>query len=319
MPDTPISPEEVDTLIRAAPAGGDRTGREIRPYDFVQPEKFSKEQIRVLEMIWTNAARGLSVDLTQRLRLSVEVKVHSLTETVSRELRDAVPPPIAVALVRMEPLPGHAFLEYDPESTFCLLDRMLGGPGNSAGGVRELTDIEKILVERVAEGAVTTIAEAWRTVVPLRPRVEVVTDGAFFSRFAMEGRVLLTTFSLTFGTVTGYIKFGIPAIALDPVLPRLKSQEWSPSTAPANNETVVQSIRQSLDRTHLEASVELGGAEVSMRDLLGLQAGDVICLDRRAGADLDLRVGPEVKFRGQPGQIGRRMGFKITQVVEGES
>jgi flagellar motor switch protein FliM len=331
MSDPTISPEEIDALMQAVQSGpadplsdartkGERrAGKGIKSYDFANPDKFSKEQLRALEMLYANCARATATQLASLLRTPVEVECRSIAEASYRDFFDAMSEHTSVALVRIEPLVGRAMLEFDPGISLAMVDRLLGGPGRKLEVERELTEIEKGLMERVLERVMKSFVEAWSAVVPLKPELEMIVGSSLISQISMsEDRMILADFPIRFGTVSGRLQFGIPTTTLDPVLSKLNAQQWFASTAPARSVSDEEAIRQSLDRMNVELKVELGRAEVSMKDLLELQVGDLICLDRRAGSDMDLRVGTELKFRGQPGRVGRHLGFQVTQVVKEE-
>jgi flagellar motor switch protein FliM len=74
-------------------------------------------------------------------------------------------------------------------------------------------------------------------------------------------------------------------------------------------------LRKQLERTvstvGLELSVLLGGAQVSVRQLLGLKPGDVVPLDRRVGEPQVAPVQGRPKFSGHVGLLGNRVAFKV--------
>jgi len=74
----------------------------------------------------------------------------------------------------------------------------------------------------------------------------------------------------------------------------------------------------SVDRVSLPVVVELGKATISLKELLSLEVGDVVVLDKRVGEPLNILVGKKVKMKGMPGRSGRRLAIKITELEEEE-
>lgn len=326
MSDPSLSTEDIDALIQAAQSNridsgaGSASVKAVKPYDFVRPEKFSKDQLRALETIHVGCAKGLSGQLTTLLRTPAVVEMTSVSEVASQDFLGSLSESDTLALFRLKPLEGRSYLTYDAGLTFALVDRRLGGPGAIPGEVRVLTDIEKALMVDVSEKILHALADAWKHVTPLTPEVDSLGNGGHTGLMSMAKESLIrVSFTVRFGTVMGDVRILIPLSSLEPILPKLKPQPWGAAPAFAADETVTQSLRHSLDRAQVEMAVELGSAEVTLRDILELQTGDVIMLNRRAGSDLDLRVGDDVKFRGQPGLVGRKLGFQITHVVKEES
>ena len=77
-----------------------------------------------------------------------------------------------------------------------------------------------------------------------------------------------------------------------------------------------QGIASQLDSVKVPVTVELGGAELSVGDLLALAPGDVIPLSIAPGSDAVLRVGLREAFNVQPGTRGKRTAVQITSSIE---
>ncbi|MCS7091251.1 MAG: flagellar motor switch protein FliN [Verrucomicrobiota bacterium] len=66
-------------------------------------------------------------------------------------------------------------------------------------------------------------------------------------------------------------------------------------------------------------SIELGGCQLPMREVLQLQIGSVVQLDKPADAPVDLTVNGKLIARGEVVVIEDRFGVKITEVVAGSA
>ena len=65
-------------------------------------------------------------------------------------------------------------------------------------------------------------------------------------------------------------------------------------------------------------SIELGRAELSIRELLQLNQGSVVDLDRMAGEPLDVLVNGTLVARGEIVVVKEKFGVKLTEVVSPE-
>ena len=63
------------------------------------------------------------------------------------------------------------------------------------------------------------------------------------------------------------------------------------------------------------ATVELGSAELLVRDLAGLAPGSVVELDRLVGEPADLKVNGRLFARGEVVVVEDQLGFRITHLV----
>lgn len=62
-------------------------------------------------------------------------------------------------------------------------------------------------------------------------------------------------------------------------------------------------------------TLEVGGADMAIRDLLQLHQGGVVELDRRAGEPLDVRVNGTLIARGEVVVVDDKLGIRLTEVV----
>ncbi|HNW93261.1 MAG TPA: flagellar motor switch protein FliM, partial [bacterium] len=165
-----LSQDEIDSLLNAissgesveppAAGGGGAAGPaarsgapgkqpKVKLYDFRRPDKFSKDQIRTLQMINETFARLTTTSLSAQLRTMVHVHVASVDQLTYEEFMKSIPNPTTIAIASMAPLEGNCVLEVDPSIAFTIIDRLFGGKGWSSNLSRELTDIEQSVIERI--------------------------------------------------------------------------------------------------------------------------------------------------------------------------
>lgn len=71
-----------------------------------------------------------------------------------------------------------------------------------------------------------------------------------------------------------------------------------------------------LGDVRLEVTVELGRVAMRVRDVLALQEGAVVDLDRTAGAAVDVVVNGTLVARGDVVVVDDELGVRITEVIE---
>ncbi|MAA77161.1 MAG: flagellar motor switch protein FliN [Rhodobiaceae bacterium] len=95
-----------------------------------------------------------------------------------------------------------------------------------------------------------------------------------------------------------------------------KSEE-APATAPKIEKVSVENLRV-LENIEVNLTVVVGGTELKIRDLLRLNEGSVIELDRLAGDPLDILANGIVIAKGEVVMIGERFGIRFTEIVDPE-
>lgn len=95
------------------------------------------------------------------------------------------------------------------------------------------------------------------------------------------------------------------------------TESWSTPSA-SREEQAVTSSRASLDLVldiPVRISMEVGSAEISVRDLLDLRQGAVVELDRQAGESLDVLVNGAMIARGEVVVVNNQLGIRLTELV----
>jgi flagellar motor switch protein FliN/FliY len=65
----------------------------------------------------------------------------------------------------------------------------------------------------------------------------------------------------------------------------------------------------------VQLTVELGSCQLPMKDVLQLNVGSVVQLDKVADAPVDLHVNQKLVARGEVVVVENRFGLKITELV----
>ena len=320
---TPLSPlsalQGPDTLQRI---DNKHDVRNYKLYNFRRPDKFSKDHLRALQTIHENFSRQFSMALTAYLRMNVEINVVSVDQLTYDEFVRSMPSPLTVLILGMDPLPGESLLGMTYEIVGCIIDRMLGGNGMSDRTVRNLTDIETLLIRRILDRAVLCLNEAWQTFVPGVDMTMMGMDESYsLIQVASPGEmVALITFEVNLTDKdSGLMSFCIPYPILESVLDRLSSQHIFHRQISNNDQGgATDQILQKLQYAKTPVQAYLGGTQVKIRDLLELSEGDVIRLDRGVADDMLIHINERPKFLGRPGTVKNKLAAFITDAVENE-
>ncbi|MCF7935517.1 MAG: flagellar motor switch protein FliM [Synergistales bacterium] len=322
-----LSQEEIDSLLQAVSSGSvdiDDIGTEeeedkVKIYDFRRPDKFSKDQLRAIQMIHESFARQLTTMLSTMVRSMVSTEVVSVDQLTYDEVVRSLVHPTTIAVLEMYPLSGNAIMEVNPQLVFSILDRMLGGKGEPLRKPRELTEIEQTVTERVVMRFLELLEESWSTVVDIRFRFESMESNPFFVQICPgSDMVLLVTLKVTLGDTEGLVNLCIPHIVMEPMVDKLSSQHWFASTARKVTEDVKDRLKENVGRIRVPLSAELGSTSLALQDVLQLQVGDVVRLDAATNDQVCVRVGAEVKFVGTPGTRKGNNAVRVDRVLTQE-
>ena len=321
-----LTQEEIDSLLSAVrtgdasplPAASPRPRRHqsILPYDFRRPNRIAKEQVRTLQMMHDTFARSVSSSLSAYLRSMVEVQLTSVEQLTYGEFMLSIVPPSSFGIFEMAPLKGGAVLDMNPHLVFPMIDRILGGPGRASIEVRELTEIERALVERIFRRALVDLQQAWQQVGRFEARLlNLETNPQFLQLASSNDIAMLVTFDVRVGEVDGVMSLCLPLAMLEPILPKLMTQRWFGTSASAEAGKVSDEIETHLQSTRLEVRAVLAEVQMSIGELTQLRPGDVLPLPGGQELPVRLEVEGRPRFSGRAGRRQRRCAVEITSTL----
>src|ERR1700761_7663572 len=166
MVETPerISNEEVEALLEA---GGKEAEAAVGPYDFAA-QRINRTQLPLLEEISKNFAARAGAALTGLLGRGASMQFDSLESLKSADLQASLPVPDTLAVVRMKPLPGFAFVSVEPALLLTLLDGFFGGTGRpNADPQAAVAPAAQRFLALMLRSLAADLAAAWQPVSPM--------------------------------------------------------------------------------------------------------------------------------------------------------
>ncbi len=151
-------------------------------YDFRRPDKFSKEQLRTLQMLHETFGRLAGTTLSAVLRTNVNIDLISLEQVPYEEYLRSISQSV-FTIMSIPPLTGQAALEIEFGLVFTMIDKLLGGNGKTIER-QNLTDIENKLFQSVVSKMFGALKSAWEGVVIVNPSVEGIETSAQFVQIA---------------------------------------------------------------------------------------------------------------------------------------
>jgi len=318
-----LSQDEVDALLRGISDGeieteqNDSTGPDsVRTYDLTNQERIIRGRMPTLEIINQRLARLLRASLSGTLRRVVDVTVVSIEMIKFGDLIKIMPMPTSMHVFRMSPLRGGALLVIESDLVSILIESFFGGPGGMSVRIegRDFTPIESGMILRVVNIFLEDMEKAWEMIEPIKIDLErSEANPRFVSIVPPSDVVVVTTFEIDIDEGRGIAIICIPYLMLEPFRSKLYAAFQSESLE--RDYAWLRRIVRQIEDVAVEASVELGSTEISVRALLELQIGDIICLDQDSDSELMMRIEGVPKFMGLPRVIKQRKALEITSQI----
>lgn len=321
-----LSQNEIDNLLQALSSGEldveemkDNGEKQIKNYDFARPSKFSKEHLRTLEIVFEHYGRLISTNLPVYLRKNIQVEVMNSEAVTYSEFSNALSNPVVLGIVNCSPLKGSVILEIASNLAYTMVDRMLGGSGEPLAKVRDFSEIELLIIERIMGVCVDLLREPWENVVDLHPRLErIETNSQFAQIISPSEMIAIITINVKIGDVEGLMNICLPYLTLEPVMDKLNTKYWYSTMQEKDEQRYTEAIETLISKAPIPVKAILGNSTISVNDFMNLQVGDIVRLDTKVDQELDVYVGNIRKFTALPGASGDDYAVRVMSVIREE-
>jgi flagellar motor switch protein FliM len=293
-----LSQQEIDSFFDAATGSHPSAEAGAIAFDFRRLDRIPKSQVSAIHFLHEAFVRSLSSSLTVYLRSFVSGSLISVEQLPYSDFAEALPTPTCLVYLNMEPYEGHALIEINPALIGPILDLVLGGSGKIKTEMdREITEVEKTLLEGFFQIVTHDLRETWRPIVEISFFTSAVeTSPQLSGRFVPTEAVVAIAMELRVGEAVGIVNMAIPSITLKTMGQRF-DQQWT--THRLENPAIESGIKRKLARElQVTLECEFQHASIGMRDLLNLSAGDIFTLGSAFDETVDILVNGTPKFRG---------------------
>jgi flagellar motor switch protein FliM len=202
---------------------------------------------------------------------------------------------------------------------YAIVDRMLGGKGEPMDKVREYSEIELLIIERIMIVCVNLLHEPWQNVLSVHPRLErIETNSQYAQIISPSEMIAIITINVKIGDVEGLMNVCLPYIVLEDVIDKLNTKYWYANMQRYDETDYADAIEVLIRKAQIPIKAVLGSSSISVSDFSMLQVGDIIRLERKAEEELDVYVGNIKKFTALPGASGDNYAVRVTEVIREE-
>lgn len=295
--------------------------KKVQAYNFWSPDRFSKDQMRAVELVHEDFAERLTTTLPTFLRTNVKPRlVHTEQGRFHDFLTDETTN-MLYHMITLAPLPGQLVLTISPNVCYMILEQVLGGKVEHRPRERTLTDIDQSLLRGLVENMLNDIKASWAKVSVLEPGLEDSTTNQHWVQMLMGNeRVMLLAFELTIHDTTGTMSIYIPFTTLKPIANELNPHAFITGKKEQQVDPIARrTLMTNISKAYLPLKVTLGQATLSVREMVDLKIGDVIQLDTKVDQELVVKIANQEKLRGRLGRSGNRLAIQLTGVIRPET
>lgn len=326
MPEV-LSQSQIDMLLNSMKNGGQQDSLEekkenknYRVYDFYSPKKFTKDKLRILKGIYDNYCRIATSQINSLFRVNSEVTVISIEEQRYYDFSNALSDEDILTLVNVvlpEERKNPPVLMHISQILMAnMIDRMLGGVvyDTSIDSSYSYTDLEMPLYEKIIKYLMNIIRDAWSSYVRLDVSVERIEENPSLLRdIGVDETVVIVMLNVDMQEISGKITFCVPGDLLAAIF-RIIEKGKNPEEQYGNLQAGIrEELLGKIKKSVFNVEAKLADAQLNLRDICGLQVGDVINLRRKNDSEIDIYVEGQPWFYGKLGVHDKHMAVKISR------
>jgi flagellar motor switch protein FliM len=298
-----ISDEEVAALLEKSSTDG------VRPYDFAT-HRINRTQLPMLETLSKSFAERAGGSLSGLLGRDAVMHFESLETAKSMDLQATLPMPGGVAVVRIKPLDGLAFISVEPNLLLTLLDGFFGGSGRATADPQAvIAPAAQRFLGLMVRSFAADLTAAWAPVAAVDLElVKQESNPRFLQMGSPQDTAIVIRFQVEFGANSGRIDWLLPEKLLAPIREQLAG-DGSPIAAVKSHTAWGPVIGVALQGAELETRAILAQAQISLGELGRLAPGDIIPIE--APQHVTLLAGDVAIYRGRFGVSQGRNALKI--------
>lgn len=307
-----LSREEIETLLGDEAAGRRPANRmQALGIDLLAEDRHVRLLLPTLQVGIARLAESLRRVLTSVLR--AEVSIHEETpEVVGGRGMAGIAERAACILALRLTTPGGAtttaILALDPIFAFSVIERLFGGGGGppKTPSGRSPTALERRMLTRALSPVIDALNVCLEPAGHFHFEIQSVESRLeLIPGFAPDTTALHVPFTIDIGSQVASFSLALPSAALESLRGRL--------AAPAVDVAGTREMSRLIVDLPVSVSVVLGHAEMTLRQVLRLEAGQVLTLRQGRNDTLPIAVEGVVKWHGTPVQQDGMVAVEITK------
>ncbi len=319
-----LSQDEVDALLKGISGGEieepeeepEEEGKEYKPYDFTRQERIAPLKMPALDVINDSFLRAIRSSLSGLLRQVLDITAAPMELERFGAFVRTLPVPSSLQIFKMDPFRGQAMCIIEPKLVFTFVENFLGGSGRRSARIegRDFTSIEQRLIQRVVNLLLADLEKAWNNLQPITVQfVRSEINPQFAKICEPEDVVIINRYDIDMDQASGSITTCIPFNNLESVKQKLMTSVQREQSE--EDIRLRKTIKENIENLPLEIRVELGKTTLSVGNILQLNEGDIIQLDKRQDEKLPIYFSNRKKFLGTPGIHRGNKAIKLHRKV----
>lgn len=315
-----LSQDEIDALLHGVDdveeENVDLSGAssDAMDYDFSSQDRIVRGRMPTLEIVNERFARHMRISLFNMMRRSAEVSINGVQMIKFGEYVHTLFVPTSLNMVRFRPLKGTALITMEARLVFILVDNFFGGDGRYHAKIegREFTPTERRIIQMLLKLIFEDYKEAWAPVMDVGfEYLDSEVNPAMANIVSPTEVIVISSFHIELDGGGGDFHIALPYSMLEPIRELLDAGVQSDK-----EDTDLRwgkALRDEIMDVPVELKAKLLDTELSLREVMDLQSGDIIPIEMPE--DLTVYIEDLPTFRAKMGRSRENVALKISQKI----
>lgn len=316
-----LSQDEIDALLHGVDDVDDIEDDEIGgnegavDFDFSSQDRIVRGRMPTLELINERFARHMRISLFNMLRKTAEVSINGVQMMKFGEYQNTLYVPTSLNMVRFRPLKGTALITMEARLVFILVENFFGGDGRFHARIegREFTPTERRIVQLLLKIVFEDYKEAWSPVMGVEfEYLDSEVNPSMANIVSPTEVIVVSSFHIEVDGGGGDFHVVMPYSMVEPIRELLDAGVQSDKM-----ETDVRwstALREEIMDVPVNFRVNLLEQDISLRDLMELQAGDIIPINMPEHAIMFVEELPT--YRVKMGRSGDHLAVQVSEKIK---
>nr|WP_205455614.1 flagellar motor switch protein FliM [Vibrio campbellii] len=284
-------------------------------FDFSSQDRIVRGRMPTLELINERFARHMRISLFNMLRKTAEVSINGVQMMKFGEYQNTLYVPTSLNMVRFRPLKGTALITMEARLVFILVENFFGGDGRFHAKIegREFTPTERRIIQLLLKIVFEDYKEAWSPVMGVEfEYLDSEVNPSMANIVSPTEVIVVSSFHIEVDGGGGDFHVVMPYSMVEPIRELLDAGVQSDKM-----ETDVRwssALREEIMDCPVNFRVNLLEKDISLRDLMELQPGDVIPIEMPEHATMFIEDLPT--YRVKMGRSEDKMAVQISEEIE---
>lgn len=298
--------------------------KRIKNYNFKMPQKFTKEDLKLIRDIYEQYSRLIASYITGITRLYCHAKVLHVEEQKYYEFNNSLEDYVMMGVVGLhfensDIMDAECTIQFSNAITFSLIDRLMGGPGNAFEISRDFTEIEVSVIRTILEKMAVFLQEAWSGYIEISPALSrIETNARLTKSIAPDEVIVIATLEIELNKRKSLMTISIPAINMEEIMTNFSQRYTSEASRRVVDDEKRQEQRSSIlkgvKNSKLTMTTVLAETQIDLSDVLSLRINDIIPLDVPITQNAKVKINNVQWFTAKPGISNNKKAIKIIDI-----